>query len=757
MKTLLLTLVAVVGLSATANAQQTFFKVRIDNVAEAFAYPSSAVFNTPVGATDPAPIGPGGAYEFTFDAPPGTSLSFTTMFVPSNDLFFAPDENGIALWNSDGTQVSGDVTAQVQLWDAGSEANEEPGVGPNQVQRQSGPNTGPADPDSTVRLVNDGFTYPAVADVIQVTITPVSDTRFTARIENVSTETTLTPSDGSMQAVPLSPGVWVVHTTPGPLFTVGQADRAEGLEAIAEDGSPGGLGGVLAEATGVNHVLSPGVWAVHTDTAPLFTSGEMDRGQGLESIAEDGNPGMLANILALETMTTGGAFAVPEGSDGPGPIGPGGAYEFTIAAMPGAFLTVATMFVQSNDLLFAPDEMGIALWNDDGNPISGDVTAQLDLWDAGTEVNETPGFGLNQAPRQMAANTGADEDGDVVLIADGQPGPAGFTYPNVADVIRLTVTPLPTASFTVRVENVSTGTTLTPSDGSMQAVPLSPGVWVVHADPAPLFTSGEAERGRGLAAIAEDGNPALLNDAIAAKIGFGGAVFNTPVGATDPAPIGPGGAYEFTFDAAPGARLSLATMFVPSNDLFFGPDENGIALWDENGIPVSGDVTAQVQLWDAGSEANEEPGVGPNQVQRQSGPDTGPADPDSTVRLVNDGFTYPAVAEVIRVTIDAVATAVEERDPVPNRFTLHQNYPNPFNPETTIAFDLEQAGPVQLTVYNVLGQQVARLVDGFRSAGTHQARWDGRDNQGFRAATGVYLYKLDVGGSTAVRKMVLLQ
>ena len=130
MKTLLLTALALMFLCATANAQQTFFKVRIDNVAEAFTYPSSGVFNTPEGATDPAAIGPGGAYEFTFDAPPGASLSFATMFVPSNDLFFAPDENGVALWNPDGTQVSGDVTAQVLLWDAGTEDNEEPGVGP---------------------------------------------------------------------------------------------------------------------------------------------------------------------------------------------------------------------------------------------------------------------------------------------------------------------------------------------------------------------------------------------------------------------------------------------------------------------------------------------------------------------------------------------------------------------------------------------------------------------------------------------------
>ena len=79
---------------------------------------------------------------------------------------------------------------------------------------------------------------------------------------------------------------------------------------------------MLNLVTGITQILSPGVWAAHTDAAPLFTSGEADRGQGLEGIAEDGTPGQLAGTLALETVTTGGAFAVPVGADGPGPLGP---------------------------------------------------------------------------------------------------------------------------------------------------------------------------------------------------------------------------------------------------------------------------------------------------------------------------------------------------------------------------------------------------------------------------------------------------
>ncbi len=62
------------------------------------------------------------------------------------------------------------------------------------------------------------------------------------------------------------------------------------------------------------------------------------------------------------------------------------------------------------------------------------------------------------------------------------------------------------------------------------------------------------------------------------------------------------------------------------HDLFFGPNGDGIALYDQSGAPISGDVTAQIHLWDAGTEVNEEPHVGPNTVTQQPAPNTGPAE-----------------------------------------------------------------------------------------------------------------------------------
>ena len=85
-------------------------------------------------------------------------------------------------------------------------------------------------------------------------------------------------------------------------------------------------------------------------------------------------------------------------------------------------------------------------------------------------------------------------------------------------------------------------------------------------------------------------------------------------------------------------------MFVASNDWFFAPGEKGIALFDEEGNPIRGDVTDQIRLWDAGTEVNEEPGVGPNQAPRQALPDTGEEE-NAVIREVKD-FRVGAVAEV---------------------------------------------------------------------------------------------------------------
>jgi hypothetical protein len=92
---------------------------------------------------------------------------------------------------------------------------------------------------------------------------------------------------------------------------------------------------------------------------------------------------------------------------------------------------------------------------------------------------------------------------------------------------------------------------------------------------------------------------------------------------------------------------------------------------------------------------------------------------------------------------------------VPSAFALHANYPNPFNPETTITYDLPTACHVSLSVYNLKGQEMARLVDSQHGSGTHMRIWDGRNGTGQEAPSGIYIYRMTAGNYRQSRKMLL--
>jgi hypothetical protein len=205
--------------------------------------------------------------------------------------------------------------------------------------------------------------------------------------------------------------------------------------------------------------------------------------------------------------------------------------------------------------------------------------------------------------------------------------------------------------FTVRVENISIPNGQTASDGTKWSFALSPGLWVLHDKKSGLFTEGKAAT-KGLESQAEDGDPSGLAGSL--TMGHHAAslhgVFNTPIGMMGPGPIRPGDSYEFSFTASPGMKFSLTMMNGQSNDEFYAPDENGIALFDAKGAPLSGDVTAKLILWDAGTEVNEELGVGPNQGPRQKGINTG-ADERGVVTRAKSEAIYTKNGELFRVTI----------------------------------------------------------------------------------------------------------
>ncbi len=93
----------------------------------------------------------------------------------------------------------------------------------------------------------------------------------------------------------------------------------------------------------------------------------------------------------------------------------------------------------------------------------------------------------------------------------------------------------------------------------------------------------------------------------------------------------------------------------------------------------------------------------------------------------------------------------------PSTFTLYQNYPNPFNLSTKIQFELRKPGFVQLTIYDLLGNQIRTLFVGDKNSGIFDLVWDGMDNKGFVVPSGVYFSRLSVDGVIQTKKMVLVK
>jgi hypothetical protein len=221
-----------------------------------------------------------------------------------------------------------------------------------------------------------------------------SPSRFVLRIENVSTPQTLKTPNGN-KAVLFSPGDWAIHSEGTPIFNVNQR-ASDGLEKLAEDGFPVGL---VSELPTRPIVKQAGVFSVNT-----------------------GVPYLIA-----------------------GDIGPGQAYEVVLQGVsPGDRVSFVTMFVESNDWFYGSAEGGIALFNGD-NAVSGDVTSQVGLWDAGTERDEMLGMGMSQAPRQPRRDTGAAEGRRVMaVIPPGgtvTPDYRNMNVPEIAQAIRVTLTP----------------------------------------------------------------------------------------------------------------------------------------------------------------------------------------------------------------------------------------------------------------------------------------------------------------------------
>lgn len=199
----------------------------------------------PVNATADGPLGPGQVYRLMFDAPREAFISLATMKVHSNDLFLAFSEGGLPLFNETTKmplyKQTTDVTRYLDLWDAGTEANEKPGVG--RGQPLLGNAQTPADSQNWVRIHDQRFgNVPKVTDLVSVNIQHLGmadngNHRFVLNLMNKGASFTPNPGCDQKEEV-FSPGLGVVHSGGNPLFTSGKQDYGDGLKVLAEDGNP---------------------------------------------------------------------------------------------------------------------------------------------------------------------------------------------------------------------------------------------------------------------------------------------------------------------------------------------------------------------------------------------------------------------------------------------------------------------------------------------------------------------------------------
>ncbi|MFI2743502.1 spondin domain-containing protein [Zhouia sp. PK063] len=331
---------------------------------------------------------PGESFSFQFSASKGQALTFATMYGWSNDVFFAPKNPGISLYDDNGNPIEGDVSNLIKLWDNGTRINQTPG------ENVTHPGTAETTP-LAIKEINgtddQGNSYAAASQLMHVTLTYQGNSIFKVTVENTSGNTN--------NPTPFSPGVWAVSYIAGgnllddaPLYKEGQL-AVNGITNIAEMGDNSVLASYTQERVGIFTPISPILVVVYKGIDnPIFTEGEVDPGHGLTNLAQTGNANDLAaylkdvngvkNVYILPATDTTILLPMINGTAGSEVMQ-------ALEIAPGDKIAMATMYGLSNDWFFATKGEIEATK-------MGDLSTYFHLYDDGTAVNQLPGAGINQ-------------------------------------------------------------------------------------------------------------------------------------------------------------------------------------------------------------------------------------------------------------------------------------------------------------------------------------------------------------------------
>jgi hypothetical protein len=199
-----------------------------------------------------------------------------------------------------------------------------------------------------------------------------------------------------------------------------------------------------------------------------------------------------------------------------------------------------------------------------------------------------------------------------------------------------------------------------------------------------------------------------------------------------------------------GVEYSLNAMVAPGESLHLRSYPDGsLTVFASPGPGLTADIG--VNLYAAGSMRN----FSHDGIDIPGGSSTRflPADDSlSALLMLVDSSADGSVDDTLYVSNQLTSLGGDREWGIPSGFWLDQNYPNPFNPSTEIRYALPERSMVSLVVYDLLGREVATLVDREQEAGYHSVRWDASG-----VPAGIYVYRLNAGGSSESRKMVVLK
>jgi len=395
----------------------------------------------------------------------------------------------------------------------------------------------------------------------------------------------------------------------------------------------------------------------------------------------------IENVLDSKPLVESGTFM---GSGTPAVVLPGQSALFSFYAAKNQYITFATMYGWSNDLVFAPANPGIKLYNDDGTPITGDVSSQIKLWDNGTRVNQAPGMSVTH-PGTAEATTknikevsGTDDYGNTYLPASqlmnvslAYNGNSQFTL-TISNNSGGTANETPFSPGVWSISYIAGGNELLPNaiytagqptangltniaeagDNSVMSsyllsktgifTPLSPVLVVVYnGSENPFYKTGENDRGEGLKELAQKGNADILASALMSKSGVKNVYVLKEPATTVLLPKingAAGGKVSQQLSVSAGDRIAIATMYGYSNDWFFATTGSDLDASQE------GDVSATIGLFDDGTAINQYPGAGVTQFNLAGTP-LNENNPIQVVPNPNAFTTLPGISNIIKVTI----------------------------------------------------------------------------------------------------------